>query len=108
VHSGAKTKIDYRISLTPECVVAVPVEVTVVKPPSHGTFSTQLGTTYPTYPKENVRYDCNRQPAASVDLMYQSDPGYQGKDLFTIEVQSYARHAVPGTVSYQSYEVEVR
>jgi hypothetical protein len=108
VHGGSRTKIGYQVNLTPACVQPANIEVTVADPPTHGKVTTQLGTTYPTFPKENVRFVCNRQAVPSVDVMYQSDADFHGKDVFTLEVQSYLRPDVPGTHSYQSYEVEVR
>ena len=108
VHSGTKTKIGYQVNLTPDCVEPGNIELTVASAPGHGKVTTQRGSTYPSFPKDNVRFVCNRRAVPSVDVMYQSDADFHGKDVFTIEVQPYLRHDVPGTHSYQSYEVEVR
>jgi hypothetical protein len=108
VHSGTKTKIGYQVNLTPDCVESAKIELTVVNGPGHGKVTTQPGTTYPNFPKENVRFVCNRQAVPSVDVMYQSDADFHGKDVFTLEVETYLRHDVPGTHSYQAYEIDVR
>jgi len=108
VHSGTKTKIGYQVDLTPECVESQKAEITVVTPPSHGKITTQPGTTYPSFTKDNPRFVCNRLAVPSVDLMYQSDADFHGKDVFTVEVQAYLRRDVATTHFYQTYEVDVR
>jgi hypothetical protein len=108
VHSGAKTQIGYQVNLTPDCIQPANLELIVVSAPGHGKVTTQPGTTYPNFPKDNVRFACNRLAVPSVDVMYQSNADFRGKDVFILEVQAYLRRDVPTTHFYQTYEVEVR
>jgi Caspase domain len=108
VHSGTRTKIGYQVNVTPDCVEPANSELTVAIAPAHGKVIIQPGTTYPFFPKDNVRFVCNLRAVPSVDVIYQSDADFHGTDKFTVEVQTYLRHDVPGAHSFQTYQVEVR
>ncbi len=87
VHSGEKDKIDYFDSLNPNCESEGSQELTVVKAASHGKVSSAPGEDFPSFAKDNVRYDCNRKLLPSMQVFYQSNADYHGKDSFTIEIR---------------------
>jgi len=103
VHSGIKSKIGFMHSLNPDCQVVGYAEITVVKAASHGKVSSDKGQDYPTYTKDNARYDCNRNLAGASELFYQSDADFHGTDSFSIQVKTPT-----GPPRIYSYEVEVR
>ena len=59
--------------------------VRIITPPAHGELTTEKGIDYPTYPKDNQRYQCNLKKVPLVNIYYRSIPGYVGVDTVTIE-----------------------
>jgi hypothetical protein len=87
VHSGMRERVDYFYSLQPSCEISGYPEVKVVRAPKSGDVSIEKGEDYPTFPKGNVRWDCDRALAGSTRVFYQSKPGFHGNDTFSIEVR---------------------
>jgi hypothetical protein len=103
VHSGEKDRIDFYYSINPTCESEGYPEMTVTKPPSHGRVFTEQGQGYPNFGRDNVRWDCDRRLVPSMDIFYQSDPGFTGNDSFAVEIRfvtSYVRSV--------AYAIEVR
>lgn len=102
-HSGEKAKIGYYYSIEPNCESSGLPEIRVTKAPAHGVASTGPGDDYPTYPKDNVRHDCNVRLLPSTRLFYQSNSNFRGRDTLEIDV------LFPGGYLYtEVYLVEVR
>ena len=85
VVSGERQRIDFISVLNPDCSSAGYVTVRVIAPPAHGELTTEKGIDYPTYPKDNQRYQCNLKKVPLVNVYYRSIPGYVGVDTVTIE-----------------------
>ena len=85
VVSGERQRIDFISVLNPDCSSAGYVTVRVIAPPAHGELITEKGIDYPTYPKDNQRYQCNLKKVPLVNVYYRSIPGYVGVDTVTIE-----------------------
>ena len=85
VVSGERQRIDFISVLNPDCSSAGYVTVRVIAPPAHGELTTEKGIDYPTYPKDNQRYQCNLKRVPLVNVYYRSIPGYVGVDTVTIE-----------------------
>jgi hypothetical protein len=103
VPSGERRVIDFVHLLGPECEIKGYPEVRVVRGASHGSVSSDHGENYPNFARDDVRYECNRHLVRGTEVLYQSKPGFHGKDSFTIEV----RFSADQTES-ASYTVEVR
>jgi hypothetical protein len=86
VLSGERRWVGFHLELNPDCTSVGNPTIFVVTPPSHGTLSVEQGTAYPNFPKDNQRYECNRQKAPAALIYYQSSGGYAGPDTATIEV----------------------
>ena len=87
VDSGVRQIIDDYYSVTPDCGNMGYPEVRISQAPTHGTVAVENGETYPSFAKDNVRYDCNKKKIASSQVFYESSPGFHGKDSFTIQVR---------------------
>ena len=85
VVSGERQRIDFISVLNPDCSSAGYVTVRVIAPPAHGELTTEKGIDYPTYPKDNQRYQCNLKKVPVVNVYYRSIPGYVGVDTATVE-----------------------
>ena len=87
VHGGMRERVDFFFSVLPTCEISGYPEVRVLRAPRRGDVSVEKGEDYPTFPKENVRWDCNRKLTGSTRVFYQSKPGFHGNDSFYIEVR---------------------
>jgi len=85
VVSGERQRIDFISVLNPDCSSAGYVTVRVIAPPAHGELTIEKGIDYPTYPKDNQRYQCNLKKVPLVNVYYRSISGYLGVDTVTIE-----------------------
>ena len=85
--SGARQIVDDYYSVTPDCGNLGYPEIKIMHAPTHGTVSVDKGEAFPAFPKDNVRYECNKKKVASSQLFYESSPGFHGKDTFTIQVR---------------------
>jgi hypothetical protein len=89
VDSGASQAIDNYYSVEPDCSNGGYPEIKVLRAPGHGTVTLGKGEAYPSFAKDNVRYDCNKKKVATSEVSYQSAAGYRGKDSFTIQVRYF-------------------
>jgi methyl coenzyme M reductase alpha subunit len=87
VHSGAREQVAFFYDLLANCEVEAYPEISVVRGPEKGTVSVEKGKAYPRYTRENIRFECDRNPAGATIVFYQSDPNYRGRDSFTITVR---------------------
>jgi hypothetical protein len=87
VDSGTRQVIDDYYSVEPDCSNPGYPEIKVIGMPAHGSVAVDNGETYPNFPKDNVRYECNKKKIASSRLLYESIPGFHGKDSFTVQVR---------------------
>jgi len=87
VHSGSREQVAFFYDLLANCEVEGYPEISVVRGPEKGTVSVEKGKAYPRYTRENIRFECDRNPAGAMLVFYQSDPDYRGRDSFTITVR---------------------
>jgi hypothetical protein len=87
VDSGTRQLIDNYYSTEPDCSNPGYPEIRVLRPPGHGTVATENGEAYPSFSKDNVRYDCNKRKVSTSQISYESAAGFHGKDSFTIQVR---------------------
>jgi hypothetical protein len=87
VDSGVQQVVDDYYSVAPDCSNLGYPEIRIMSAPGHGTVAVDNGDAYPSFAKDNVRYECNKAKVATSRLMYKSNPGFHGKDSFTIQVR---------------------
>lgn len=102
VHTGDRSKVGNYYSVLPTCETDGYPEITVVNAPKHGKVSSDPGEVYTNFARDNVRWDCNRKPVPGTQLFYQSDPGFEGKDSFSIAIRWPS-----SDLRTDSYDVEV-
>ena len=103
VHSGQREQVAFFYDLLADCEVAGYPEVTVDRAPRNGEISTEQGKAYPSYTRENIRFECNRNLQGATLVFYQSDTNFHGRDSFTIRIRF-----PDATLWTQSYRVEVQ
>jgi zinc-ribbon domain len=87
VHSGQREQVAFFYDLLANCELEAYPEITVVHGPAEGTVSVEKGKAYPRYTRENIRFECDRNPADAMLVFYQSNADYRGRDSFTITVR---------------------
>jgi hypothetical protein len=80
VASGAKQRIGFFTALNPDCTSSGEVSVRITKQPEHGTTETAATTSFPSYPKENLRARCNEHKVRGQQVYYKSAEKYVGDD----------------------------
>jgi hypothetical protein len=84
VASGKKVQIGFYTSLHTDCTSRGNADVRVTKQPEHGTIEIAPATSFPSYPKEHVRYNCNQHKVKGVEVYYKSAEKYVGDDAFDL------------------------
>jgi hypothetical protein len=84
--SGKKQILGSASSTLPDCTSDGYPTVTVVKKPQNGQMQIEKSDTYPSFPKDNVRYSCNSQKVPSVTFYYTSTAGFIGTDSVALEL----------------------
>ena len=102
VHSGQKEQVAFFYDLRANCEVEGYPQIIVVNGPTDGSVSVERGTAYPRYTRENIRFECDRNPAGASLVFYQSRASFHGRDSFTISVRF-----PDSAVWTESYAVEV-
>lgn len=87
VDSGVQQVVDDYYSVKPDCGNSGYPEIKILHFPGHGTVAAEKGEVYPTFAKDNVRYECNKAKVASSRVLYKSNPEFHGNDSFTIQVR---------------------
>jgi hypothetical protein len=78
--SGTNQRIGFFYANNPDCSASGTVNVRVTKKPEHGSAETATTTSYPNFPKENVRARCNEHKVRGVEITYKSAEKYVGGD----------------------------
>jgi len=58
--------------------------IVIEKRPEHGIAEIVIEQTFSVYPKDNLRFKCNDQKTPAIYLKYTANPGYAGRDQFTV------------------------
>jgi hypothetical protein len=84
--SGTVQQFTNYFYLNPDCTTEGVPTVRVVEAPVHGKITLEEGLGYPSFSKDNQRYECNKHKSQMIKVMYQSDVGYVGPDAVKLEV----------------------
>jgi hypothetical protein len=87
VDNSTRQVVDNYYSVDPDCSNLGYPEIKVLRMPGHGTVAVENGEAYPSFSKDNVRYDCNKKKVATSQVIYESIAGFHGKDSFTVRVR---------------------
>jgi hypothetical protein len=80
VASGANQRIGFFYALHPDCSASGNVNIRFTKQPEHGSTETTTTTSFPNYPKENIRSKCNDHKVRGMQVNYKSAEKYVGSD----------------------------
>ena len=84
--SGIPQHFGYYAEVNADCTSPGRPTVIVTHAPSHGTVAIETDVeAYSDFPSTNQRYECNKKKFPSVGVIYTSESGYVGTDLFTLK-----------------------
>jgi hypothetical protein len=78
VPSGVLTRVNRHNRYAPQLGGDLPLTITLISPPAHGTVTTTRGTALMSFPNAGVT-----RVSSVTNVFYQSAPGYVGDDSFT-------------------------
>jgi hypothetical protein len=84
IGSGKKVQIGFFTSLNPDCTSKGDTDIRITKQPEHGTIDIAPTISFPSYPKEHVRYKCNQHKVKGVQVNYKSAEKYVGDDALDL------------------------
>ena len=84
--SGVRQKLDFFVSLNPDCTSEGYASVVPATNPAHGSVEVIHGSDFPPYPPSNPRSACNTRRVPTTQISYTSEVGYHGPDTFAVTV----------------------
>lgn len=84
--SGKKQILGTASSTLPDCTTDGYPTVTIVRKPQNGLAEFEKMDAYPSFPKDNVRSNCNSKKVPGVGFYYTSNPGFVGTDYASFEL----------------------
>jgi hypothetical protein len=100
---GQKIRLEFLVSIDPDCSSIGPTVVRILESPQHGRLTVENGQGFASFPKENQRYDCNMRKTDGTFVFYEPDAAYVGKDSMTIDIIFPT-----GLASKRHYAIDVR
>jgi hypothetical protein len=86
VTAGQRRLLTFALSLNADCSPIGFATIATVEPPQHGKVSADHGTGTSNFPQNNPRFECNKRQSEGVQVAYDPDPQFTGKDAVTIEI----------------------
>ena len=84
--SGRPLKLNFSNTTNPDCTSVGETVVTLTQAPKHGRVTIAKESDFPSFPKKNARYACNKKRVAGTRTVYVSERGYTGSDSAAIEI----------------------
>ena len=84
--AGDTIKMDFFVSLNPDCSPTGPQTVRVTQSPNYGRLAVSKAEDFITFPATNVRSACNTKRVPGMRIEYTPQAGYSGLDYMAIEV----------------------
>lgn len=84
--SGEKQRINWALSVNPDCTPDGMPTVIISTPPAHGRAFVEVGGHHPNFEKNNIRWRCNLREMPALLVYYQSEAGYVGEDRVGVDV----------------------
>src|SRR5881227_3306417 len=101
--SGKPLKLNFSNVTNPDCSSVGETVVRLTQAPQHGKVTISKASDFPSFPKKNQRYACNKKQVAGTRTMYISERGYTGTDSAAIEIIFAS-----GSTARRSYTINVR
>ena len=101
--SGRPLKLNFSNTTNPDCSSIGETIVKLTREPQHGRVTISKASDFPSFPKKNVRYTCNKQRVSGTKTVYVSERGFTGTDSAAIEIIFAS-----GSTARRSYTINVR
>jgi hypothetical protein len=103
VASDKKLRLDFVYSLNPDCTSVGFATIRIIEQPKHGKITVENGAGFTNFPKDNLRYECNKSRSDGVVVVYEPESEFKGTDSVLIDA-IYAS----GTSRKLHYAIEVK
>jgi hypothetical protein len=84
--SGRLVTLNFYNSTNPDCTSVGRPTIRIVRSPDHGRVTVVQTTGFPSFPRSNIRSECNRRRVAGATLNYVSQRGFVGTDYVQAEI----------------------
>ena len=84
-HAGQPAQIGFLTNIDPDCSSTPFANVRIIEEPKHGQTTLKQDTGFTNYPKENPRFECNKERSEGTAVFYEGGAGYTGKDSVVVE-----------------------
>lgn len=101
--SGKPLKLNFSNATNPDCSSVGETVVRLTQAPAHGRVTIAKASDFPSFPKKNARYTCNKQRVAGTRTTYVSERGFVGADSAAIEIIFAS-----GSTARRTYTINVR
>jgi hypothetical protein len=101
--AGTPLKLNFSNATNPDCSSRGETVVRLTQAPQHGKVTIARASDFPSFPKGNTRYSCNKKRVAGTATVYVSEKGYTGTDSAAIEIIFPT-----GATARRSYTITVR
>jgi len=81
-----QVRVGFLTNLDPDCTSNAFASVRILDQPKHGEATLRQDTGFTNYPKENLRFECNKQRSDGTAVLYRSEAGFIGRDSVLIEI----------------------
>jgi hypothetical protein len=82
---SSKHRLDFLYSLNPDCTSVGFATVRIIEQPKHGKITVENGTGFSNFPKDNLRYECNKKRSDGVAVFYEPESEFKGADSVLID-----------------------
>jgi hypothetical protein len=103
VASNQKLRLDFLVTLNPDCTSIGFATVRIIEEPKHGKLTVENGTGFSNYPQNNLQYECNKRRSDGVVVVYEPDSGFAGADSVSIDAIFPS-----GTSQKRRYSIDVK
>jgi hypothetical protein len=81
-----QVRVGFLTNLDPDCTSNAFASVRILDQPKHGEATLKQDTGFTNFPKENLRFECNKQRSDGTAVLYRSEAGFLGRDSILIEI----------------------
>jgi transglutaminase-like putative cysteine protease len=79
-------RVGFLTNVDPDCTSNAFASVRILEQPKHGEATLKQDTGFTNFPKENLRFECNKQRSDGTAVLYRSEVGFMGRDAVLVEI----------------------
>ena len=84
--AGTPRVLSFWYYVDPDCTSPGAPKMRIVSPPAHGKLRVIEAEGFPSFPEDNVRFECNKKRVTGTYVTYTAPSGFAGDDAVTLDV----------------------